>query len=95
MATLKKLSVQGVRSVGPSEENKVEIKFRKPFTMITGQNGAGKTTIIESLKYATSGQLPSNAQKGGWIHHPKQTASNQKRNKKQSLFLLLLLVIYY
>ena len=58
MATLKKLSVQGVRSVGPGEEDRVVVKFFRPFTLITVDNGAGKTTIIESLKYASTGTLP-------------------------------------
>ena len=65
MSYLKKLSIQGVRSVGPSEEDKIEIKFFKPFTLITGQNGAGKTTIIEALKFATTGGFPPNAKTNG------------------------------
>ena len=58
MATLKQISIQGVRSVGPNEEDQVRVKFFRPFTLITGQNGAGKTTIIEALKYASTGVLP-------------------------------------
>lgn len=36
-----------------------------------GENGAGKTTIVEALKYAAAGSEPPGAKVGGWIHHPK------------------------
>lgn len=63
MATLNKLSIQGVRSVGPGEEDRVDVKFFRPFTLITGENGAGKTTIIEALKFASTGSFPPGAGK--------------------------------
>ena len=34
-------------------------------------NGSGKTTIIECLKYATTGDLPPNSKGGAFIHDPK------------------------
>ena len=67
MASLKRLKIQGVRSVGPNEENQVEVKFFTPFTILTGENGAGKTTIIESLKFACSGSLPPGSKTNGWF----------------------------
>ena len=36
-----------------------------------GENGAGKTTIVETLKYAAAGSEPPGVKVGGWIHHPK------------------------
>lgn len=40
--------------------------------MIVGANGCGKTTIIECLKYATTGALPPGASSGqSFVHDPK------------------------
>ncbi|GBG25414.1 DNA repair protein RAD50 [Hondaea fermentalgiana] len=69
-ATLSRLAIRGVRSFGPDEEQ--VIRFDKPLTVISGQNGAGKTTVLECLKYATTGQLPPGANNGqGFVHDPK------------------------
>lgn len=40
-------------------------------TLIVGQNGSGKTTIIECLRYATTGDLPPHSKGGAFIHDPK------------------------
>ena len=49
----------------------ISIVFTAPLTLIVGWNGSGKTTIIESLKYATTGDLPTNSKSGGaFIHDP-------------------------
>jgi DNA repair protein RAD50 len=70
MSKIDKLQIQGIRSFGP-EKGEV-IKFEAPLTLIVGWNGSGKTTIIESLKYATTGDLPANSKTGGaFIHDPK------------------------
>uniref|UniRef100_A0A0N4ZFB9 AAA_23 domain-containing protein n=1 Tax=Parastrongyloides trichosuri TaxID=131310 RepID=A0A0N4ZFB9_PARTI len=50
------LKIQGVRSVG---EKPHVISFLDPLTLIQGENGTGKTTLIESLNYVTTGALPS------------------------------------
>ena len=87
MSFVRKLEIQGIRSVGPNDSEKVTLKFDRPFTIITGlfdtylihmwslffsgENGAGKTTIVEALKYAAAGSEPPGAKVGGWIHHPK------------------------
>ena len=88
MSFVSKLEIQGIRSVGPNDSEKVTIRFDRPFTLITGrltfkfslvwikffvlgENGAGKTTIVEALKYAAAGSEPPGAKVGGWIHHPK------------------------
>ena len=46
MAEIKKLQIQGIRSFGPSQEDRQNIEFSSPLTLILGQNGCGKTTII-------------------------------------------------
>ena len=46
------------------------IAFEPPLTLIVGTNGSGKTTIIEALKYATTGEQPSNTRGGAFIHDP-------------------------
>jgi recombinational DNA repair ATPase RecF len=44
----------------------------KPLTLIVGANGCGKTTIIECLKAATTGELPPNSQRGQYfVNDPK------------------------
>ena len=46
--------------------------------MIVGANGCGKTTIIEALKFATTGQLPPGARAGhSFINDPGMTDSTE------------------
>lgn len=68
MSTLYKLSISGVRSFSPKDHE--TIQFGLPLTLICGQNGCGKTTIIECLKYATTGDLPPNSKGGAFINDP-------------------------
>ncbi|KAK8803667.1 hypothetical protein WA158_001361 [Blastocystis sp. Blastoise] len=80
MAEIHKMSIQGIRSFGPSEEK--VIKFYKPLTIIVGPNGCGKTTIIECLKAACTGTLPKNSNSGqGFINDPK--LSDRSETKAQ------------
>jgi DNA repair protein RAD50 len=75
MSKVDRLMIQGIRSFGP-EKGEV-IQFTAPLTLIVGWNGSGKTTIIESLKYATTGELPTSSKTGGaFIHDP--TLRNEK-----------------
>jgi DNA repair protein RAD50 len=54
------------------------IKIFTPLTLIVGQNGSGKTTIIECLRFATTGELPPNSATGGaWIHDPKLNGESE------------------
>jgi DNA repair protein RAD50 len=69
MSRIDKLSIQGIRSFGPA--NREAIQFNTPLTLIVGYNGSGKTTIIECLKYATTGEQPPNSKGGAFIHDPK------------------------
>ena len=41
------MSIQGIRSFGP--ENHQNVEFFSPVTLILGQNGCGKTTIIGKI----------------------------------------------
>lgn len=68
MSSIDKLSIQGIRSFKP--ETSEVIEFGTPLTLICGQNGCGKTTIIECLKYATTGYLPPNSKGGAFINDP-------------------------
>lgn len=78
MSKIDRMMIQGIRSFGP--EKGETIVFTAPLTLIVGWNGSGKTTIIESLKYATTGDLPANSKTGGaFIHDPKL------RNEKELL----------
>ena len=80
MSCVEKLSIQGVRSFSP---HKAEvIAFQKPLTIIVGQNGCGKTTIIESLLYATTGAMPPTSDKGKtFVHDPKVSGTDQTKSK--------------
>ena len=68
MAQLDKMTLQGIRSFDPDSPQ--WIKFT-PLTLILGVNGAGKTTIIEALRFITSGEYPPGSNGGkSWIHDP-------------------------
>lgn len=66
MTILDKLHIKGIRSYNPKKFQSIE--FQNPLTLIVGQNGTGKTTIIESLKYATTNILPPNTKGGAFIY---------------------------
>ncbi len=69
MSKIDKLSILGIRSFDNSHSE--TIQFGSPLTLIVGFNGSGKTTIIECLKYATTGIQPPNSKGGAFIHDPK------------------------
>ncbi|KAK9347680.1 AAA domain-containing protein [Lipomyces starkeyi] len=69
MSSIQKLSIQGVRSFDNAERE--TIHFYAPLTLIVGHNGSGKTTIIECLRYATTGDLPPQNKGGAFIHDPR------------------------
>jgi DNA repair protein RAD50 len=76
MSKIEKLQITGVRSF--DHKHGEVIKFFSPLTLIVGLNGSGKTTIIEALRYATTGELPPNSSTGGaWIHDPKLCGENE------------------
>lgn len=79
MSTLNKLAIRGIRSF--DDKNISVIEFFSPVTVIVGHNGSGKTTIIECLKYATTGDQPPGTRGGAFIHDPKM--ANEKEVKAQ------------
>jgi DNA repair protein RAD50 len=79
MAHLDKLAIRGIRSFDDKQINVIE--FFSPVTVIVGHNGSGKTTIVECLKYATTGDQPPGTRGGAFIHDPKM--ANEKEVKAQ------------
>jgi DNA repair protein RAD50 len=79
MSTLSKLAIRGIRSF--DDKGIAIIEFFSPVTVIVGHNGSGKTTIIECLKYATTGDQPPGTRGGAFIHDPKM--ANEKEVKAQ------------
>lgn len=79
MASLNKLAIRGIRSFDDKQVSVIE--FFTPVTVIVGHNGSGKTTIIECLKYATTGDQPPNTRGGAFIHDPKM--ANEREVKAQ------------
>lgn len=65
------------------------IEFFFPVTLIVGQNGSGKTTIIECLKYATTSDMPPNTKGTAFLFDPKlidevETKARLKLNFRDS-----------
>ncbi|KAL0115846.1 hypothetical protein PUN28_011015 [Cardiocondyla obscurior] len=71
MSKIRRLSLRGIRNFDDDTDDSL-IRFFCPLTLILGPNGTGKTTIIEALKYATTGEYPPGSDKGkSFIHDPK------------------------
>lgn len=86
MALLHSLEICGVRSFSP--ESKETISFNTPVTLFLGQNGCGKTTIIESIRYALTSELPSGSNSGqGFLNDPKMSHKNQVKASVKIKFL--------
>ncbi|GJJ77711.1 DNA repair protein RAD50 [Entomortierella parvispora] len=75
MSSIEKIMIRGIRSFEADSGEAATITFYSPLTLITGHNGSGKTTIIECLKYATTGDLPPNSKGGAFVNDPKMSGS--------------------
>ncbi|KAG0062074.1 DNA repair protein rad50 [Linnemannia elongata] len=75
MSSIEKLMIRGIRSFAADTGDAATITFYSPLTLITGHNGSGKTTIIECLKYATTGDMPPGSKTGAFVNDPKMTDS--------------------
>jgi DNA repair protein RAD50 len=63
------------------------LQFEKPLTIIVGHNGAGKTTIIEALNYATTGEKPPGTGAGAaFVHDPKHAGQREVKASVKLLF---------
>lgn len=61
---------------GSPQPSRARPRARRPLTVIVGANGCGKTTIIECLKYATTGAVPPNSGSGQtFIQDPKMAGT--------------------
>ncbi|KYN15217.1 DNA repair protein RAD50 [Trachymyrmex cornetzi] len=79
MSKVRKLALRGIRNFGDDSEDAI-IRFSCPLTLILGPNGTGKTTIIEALKYATTGEFPPGSDKGkSFIHDPMLATTGSVR----------------
>ncbi|KAF5398639.1 DNA repair protein RAD50 [Paragonimus heterotremus] len=80
MALVERMSILGIRSFDHETPQKIE--FFTPVTLILGHNGTGKTTIIECLKYATTGDLPPGSKTGcSFIHDPRVARETEVKAK--------------
>jgi DNA repair protein RAD50 len=75
MSKIEKLSILGVRSF--DHKKAMSIEFHAPLTLIVGMNGSGKTTIIECLKYATTGTMPPGSKGAAFIHDPAMAGEKE------------------
>ncbi|SMQ45235.1 unnamed protein product [Zymoseptoria tritici ST99CH_3D7] len=75
MSKIEKLSILGVRSF--DHRKAMSIEFHAPLTLIVGMNGSGKTTIIECLKYATTGIMPPGSKGAAFIHDPAMAGEKE------------------
>ena len=85
MSKIQKLKIRGVRAF--AENVPAVIELFTPLTIIVGQNGTGKTTIIEALKYATTGTMPPNSKNGAFVHDPRLAQTTETRAQVMLKFM--------
>lgn len=80
MSSLRAISLCGVRSFGCEEADRQRVSFSRPLTLILGENGCGKTTLLEALKFALCDELPPNADHGrSFVHDPTLHRNRETR----------------
>ncbi|CAG0893940.1 unnamed protein product [Cyprideis torosa] len=86
MTHIESVTIRGIRTFSAKQDEKVP--FKTPLTIILGDNGCGKTTIIECLKYGAIGEFPPNSSMGKtFVRDPRKTATSSV-NAKVTLSLL-------
>uniref|UniRef100_A0A7E4VZS3 AAA_15 domain-containing protein n=1 Tax=Panagrellus redivivus TaxID=6233 RepID=A0A7E4VZS3_PANRE len=83
MVKLLSLKMQGIRSIGDKPQC---IDFLHPLTLIQGENGTGKTTIIEALNNVTTGKVPT-GKMGAFVHDLKIASKSRVDAQIQLQFL--------
>ncbi|KAF2902765.1 hypothetical protein ILUMI_03430, partial [Ignelater luminosus] len=87
MATIDKMMLLGIRNFGPNEKDVQTVKFSSPLTLFLGENGCGKTTLIEALKFACSGDLPGGTKSGqGFVHDPRLNSMSSTKGQVRLRF---------
>ncbi|KAG8348383.1 RAD50 DNA repair-like protein [Trypanosoma vivax] len=88
MTSIEQIEISGVRSFDPDPNHRQRIIFKKPLTVIVGKNGAGKTTIIEALLNACTGQMPpgSGIEKSSFVYDPKVMGETDVKAQIRLLF---------
>lgn len=84
MSRILQLQISGVRAFDNHDTQ--HLTFASPLTLICGQNGVGKTTIIESLRYVTTGDLPPNVKGGAFVHDPRMSSESEVFAQVRLLF---------
>lgn len=85
MAKIERMQIKGIRSYSPDDGSVIE--FPSPLTLIVGQNGCGKTSIIESLSYLISGVIPPGCKTGAsFINDPKVAGESQVKGQVKLQF---------
>ncbi|CAH1974539.1 unnamed protein product [Acanthoscelides obtectus] len=80
MSHLNALTICGVRLFSPEENQKV--LFSTPVTLFLGRNGCGKTTIIECIRYALTGEIPAGTNNGHGFLNDRDMTHVTKGNVK-------------
>ena len=68
MSSIERMSIQGIRSFGTSDQDRGFITLYAPLTLILGPNGTGKTVCKSSHKFLNN----------YWVHLKKEIMKSNK-----------------